>query len=138
MNQARSILVLFPDDRPEPARTLAERLDGAPARGLKPAGGSGARRIAAALVAAERAIEQARPGALVVCGGGPEIAAAVLVAVKLGVPVAWVRDVDASSGNATAGESALADLGGPVAESLADLSVHASGDPEREAAEIRA
>ena len=49
---------------------------------------AGALRVAAALVAAERVITEEGPGAVVLLGAGPEVGAAVLVAVKLGPPVA--------------------------------------------------
>jgi hypothetical protein len=101
---------------------------------LEPGGETGARRIAAALTDAERAIEQEGPGAVVLCGDGPEMGAAALVAVKLGVPVARVPGAGAE-GDA---DAALADLGGPISASLADLTVPPGGDPERVANAIRA
>ena len=83
---------------------------------------------------AERVIEEEEPGAVVLCGPGPEVGAAALVAAKLGVPVARVTADSAATGDDPA---ALADLDGRIAERLCDLVVP-GGDDARVADEIRA
>jgi hypothetical protein len=66
------------------------------ARASEPVAGDG---LVGALVthlrAAEDALGESPPDAAVVCGGGDPALAAALVAVKLGVPTAWVRPPDA-------------------------------------------
>jgi UDP-N-acetylglucosamine 2-epimerase len=131
MNDARTTLVLHPAGAASAGRELAEGLEGARIRALEPAGETRAQRIAAALTDAERAIEEEEPGAVVLCGDGPEMGAAALVAVKLGVPVARVAGDEG-------GDAALADLGGPISAGLVDLTVSAGHGEERVAGEIRA
>jgi hypothetical protein len=91
-------------------------------------------RVAGALVAAERAIAEEAPAAVVLCGSGPEAGAALLAAAKLGVPAARVG---AEAGQAAGDPAVLADLGGAIAEALAGLTV-GGDDPEAAVHEIRA
>ena len=134
MNDVSEVLVLFAAGDFAVAEALGRHGGAHRSRALEPAGGSGAARVAAALVAAERVIEEEDPGAVVLCGSGPEIAAAALVAAKLGVPVARVTADRAAGGDDPA---ASADLDGRIAERLCDLVVP-GGDDARVADEIRA
>jgi hypothetical protein len=132
MNPSESILVLSPESHSGAAAALAEGLERSRSRTLEPPSGTGAMRVAAALVAAERAIAEEAPAAVVLCGSGPEAGAAVLAAAKLGVPAARVAaDGDADD------PAVLADLGGAIADGLADLTV-SGDDPEAAVDEIRA
>jgi UDP-N-acetylglucosamine 2-epimerase len=86
-----TVLLLATPDGVRPRDALAGGLPGAFAEDLAPAAReSGAARTAAAMLAAEPLLELNRPEAIVLCGGGAEIAAAALVAVKLGIPQARV------------------------------------------------
>lgn len=134
MNDAGDILVLAPADDSGRAEELAGRLGGARSLALEPAGGAGAKRMAAALVAAEAAIAEPRPGAVVLCGSGPEVGAAALVTAKLEVPLARVAAAPRGEDDA----AALADLDGQVAERLADISVEGEDGADRIADRIRA
>ena len=138
MNDAGDILVLAPADDSGRAEEFAGRLGGAQSLALEPAGGAGAKRMAAALVAAEAAIAEpqggARPGAVVLCGSGPEVGAAALVTAKLEVPLARVAAAPRGEDDA----AALADLDGQVAERLADISVEGEDGADRIADRIRA
>jgi hypothetical protein len=134
MNDTPEILVLFAAGGNGAAEALGRHLGAHRSRALEPAGGSGAARVAAALVTAERVIGEQAPDAVVLCGPGPEVGAAALVAAKLGVPVARVT---AASGAAGDDPAALADLDGRIAERLCDLVVP-GGDDARVADEIRA
>jgi len=134
MNDVSEVLVLFAAGDFAVAEALGRHGGAHRSRALEPAGGSGAARVAAALVAAERVIEEEDPGAVVLCGPGPEVGTAALVAAKLGVPVARVTVDSAASGNDPA---VLADLDGRIAERLCDLVVP-GGDDARVADEIRA
>ena len=133
MNEARPILVLSPEADSGAAAALAQGLEGARTLTLEPPPGAGAMRIAEALVAAERAIAEAAPAAVVLWGSGPEAGACVLAAAKLGVPVARIGAAEEGPADDPA---VLADLGGAIAESLADLTLR--GDPEDALGEIRA
>jgi hypothetical protein len=133
MNDTPEILVLFAAGGNGAAEALGRHLGAHRSRALEPARGSAAR-VAAALVTAERVIGEQAPDAVVLCGPGPEVGAAALVAAKLGVPVARVT---AASGAAGDDPAALADLDGRIAERLCDLVVP-GGDDARVADEIRA
>ena len=87
---------------PESGRSLAADLEGAgldvapievPDPGDLAGGG-----LAAALRAAEAALESDRPAALVVAGAGDEALGAALTAVKLGIPTAWLRPDEPTAG----------------------------------------
>ncbi len=134
MNNAPEILILFAAGDSGDAEALGGHLGAHRSSALEPAGGSGAARLAAAIVAAERVIGEEEPGVVVLCGPGPEVGAAALVAAKLGVPVARVAADSAAAGDDPA---ALADLDGRIAERLCDLVVP-GGDDARAADEIRA
>ena len=133
MNRSESILVLSPESHSGAAAALAGGLERGRSRALEPTSGTGALRVAAALVAAERVIVEEAPPAVVVCGSGPEAGAAVLAAAKLGVPSARVG----GDGDRAADPAVLADLGGAIADGLADLTV-GGDDPQSAAGEIRA
>ena len=110
MNDERTILVFFAAGEPDAAEALAGQLG------------------------AEPAILEESPGAVVLCGSGPEVGAAALVAAKLGVALARV-----TAGTVAADDpAALADLDGPVAERLADLAVPGGDDAQGVAEAIRA
>ena len=128
-------LLLFAAGEEAAAAALAGPLGASRARALEPAGQAGAPRVAAALVAAERVITEEGPGAVVLLGAGPEVGAAALVAVKLGVPVARVTHASPGGGRDPA---TLADLDGAVAERLAGLVVPGEDDAKRAADAIRA
>jgi alkanesulfonate monooxygenase SsuD/methylene tetrahydromethanopterin reductase-like flavin-dependent oxidoreductase (luciferase family) len=82
--------------------------------------------LAAALRAAEAAVERERPGAAVVIGDSDGALAAALTAVKLGVPVASV-----AGSTAVPGEPPLVTL-------VADGTIAASGDPAEVADAVEA
>jgi hypothetical protein len=134
MNPSASILVLSPESHSAAAAALAEGLERSRSRTLEPPSGTGAMRVAAALVAAEREIAEEAPAAVVLCGSGPEAGAAVLAAAKLGVPSARVG---ADGDRAADDPAVLADLGGAIADALADLTI-SGDDPDAAVDEIRA
>ena len=134
MNESPDILVLFAAGDPAAAEALGAQL-GARSRALGPAAGSGAARMAVALVAAEGVIAEEDPGAVVLCGRGSEVGAAALVAAKLGVPAARVSP---GSPGAAGDPAVLADLDGAIAERLCDLVVPGADDAPRAADAIRA
>jgi hypothetical protein len=71
----------------------------------------------------------------VLCGSGPEVGAAALVAAKLGVPAARVSP---GPQGAPHDHAVLADLDGPIAERLCDLVVPGEDGAPRVAEAIRA
>lgn len=91
-------LILFGTEIPPGlASALAEegfQLEVAPAPGSPPAAGA-VGELAAALREAESALSGDPPAAALVAGGGDDALAAALVAVKLGVPTAWISPPDA-------------------------------------------
>jgi hypothetical protein len=135
MNDAAKTLILCPAGETVTVEALAQAVDAGPVRELEAAAGDGALRIAGALTAAERVIEAERPGAVILCGRGPEVGAAALVAAKLDVALARVSADAPAEGDAPAD---LADLDTAVADRLADLVVPAGADPEAAADAIRA
>jgi UDP-N-acetylglucosamine 2-epimerase (non-hydrolysing) len=86
-----TVLLLATPDGVRPRDALVGDLPGGVAEDLAPAAReSGAARTAAAMLAAEPLLDRHRPEAVVLCGDGAEVAAAALVAVKLGIPQARV------------------------------------------------
>jgi UDP-N-acetylglucosamine 2-epimerase len=69
---------------------LREHGDEVDERRLEPSADGHSARLAGGLIAAEELLTAQRPDAIVLCGEGDEVAAAALVAVKLGVPQARV------------------------------------------------
>jgi hypothetical protein len=135
MNDTPKTLILCPVGPSAAAEALGRALDDAPVRELESPGGAGALRMAGAVTAAERAVAAESPGAVVLCGEGPEVGAAALVAAKLGVPLARLSAQAPSKGAAPAD---LADLDTAIADLLADLVVPAGVDAEAAADAIRA
>jgi len=135
VNGPPDILVFFAAGDPEAAEALGEQLGARRTRALDPAPGSAATRMAAALVAAETVIGDQQPGAEELCGSGPEVGAAALVAAKLGVPAARVSP---AAQGASDDHAVLADLDGAIAERLCGLVVPAEDGAPRVAEAIRA
>ncbi|HYU61179.1 MAG TPA: UDP-N-acetylglucosamine 2-epimerase [Solirubrobacterales bacterium] len=84
----RPLLVLCAPGATAQTTALAPRLPAHDAAELEATEGSGAGRIAAAMLAVETRLVDARPPAVLLCGDGPEVAAAALVGIKLGLPQA--------------------------------------------------
>jgi UDP-N-acetylglucosamine 2-epimerase (non-hydrolysing) len=111
-----AILLLTTPDGAETCDALAGALGDHARADLAAEDGTPAGRTAAAMLAAEELLADDHPDAVVLCGDGPEAAAAALVAVKLGIPQARV-----GSGSRDGDRREPAEIDRAIADRVCDL-----------------